>query len=382
MSWAEVKNMKDHLSALANSTLSIQCGENYAGKTIYLKRYDKEYMEVTLDSQAAAEISVAPRSVYEFVAYSEAGDVYTSGKFEVNTGEYISKELLMTYDGGTVTPLDDPVIWQKCAGIYETFQYTTFNAIYADVACITALLSNENACKYMIRSTGALQEAVLTSDRIAYLKANHVAQMAIAKSPDWCNKINSLNYDMLIWEYELPRGVSPTPVQLTPGTKTYFDDKSYMIGNAQITYVDTWFNGNLNGDNSMLTGINSSTFGYVQGTNVSNFSIEFYLEKPCILKTAAIYAGPVIGSDYKVTASTVQLQGYNEKESLWEDISSISKLTCSNGVKHICDLVNNTKVYNHYRFVATPNQMYGANRIFNVAEIHLKGVYADEEVTV
>ena len=53
-------------------------------------------------------------------------------------------------DGSTVLPTDDISIWLECAGRRET--YTTLAQVLADLTCLGALISNENAVDYLVRS--------------------------------------------------------------------------------------------------------------------------------------------------------------------------------------------------------------------------------------
>ncbi len=54
-------------------------------------------------------------------------------------------------DGKTVTPINDVTIWQKCAGLAPV--YTTLGEILSDSGYTAALMSDDNAIDYMVRST-------------------------------------------------------------------------------------------------------------------------------------------------------------------------------------------------------------------------------------
>lgn len=54
-------------------------------------------------------------------------------------------------DGKTITPINDVTIWQQCAGLQPV--YSTLSEILADSGYACALMSNDNAVDYMIRST-------------------------------------------------------------------------------------------------------------------------------------------------------------------------------------------------------------------------------------
>lgn len=164
MSWAEAKNIKDTLadkmSDLSNATLRINVGQSYAGRKLMLKRYDKDYMEVTVDSQGTAEVSVQPRSRYELVDTLAANNT-TSNVFFVGSGEYKEvKWAMVTEDGAEKTPVDDVASWIACAGVGHLYNYTTVAQVVKDTACLTALCNSVNAVKYMLRSQNIMNELV------------------------------------------------------------------------------------------------------------------------------------------------------------------------------------------------------------------------------
>jgi len=53
-------------------------------------------------------------------------------------------------DGRTVTPINNAVIWQKCAGIANP-SYSTLDEILADVGILKTLMADENAVDYLVR---------------------------------------------------------------------------------------------------------------------------------------------------------------------------------------------------------------------------------------
>lgn len=164
MSWAEVKNLKDKLTSLANNTLLIKTGAQYAGKEVLVKRYDRDYLKVTLDSQASASVEVSPKAQYEVVIND--GSNVTSGVFSVGTGEHKSVDFGYIVDGSTVAPLDDVFTWLKCANLHTVYpSYDAFEKIAVDPTCRTALLHNENACKYLARSYATLLTKVLDHEK-------------------------------------------------------------------------------------------------------------------------------------------------------------------------------------------------------------------------
>lgn len=63
----------------------------------------------------------------------------------------VSASLQTVPDGSTVTPTDDIQTWLHCAGIYDK-AYTTLAEVLADSTTLLALISDNNAVDYMVRS--------------------------------------------------------------------------------------------------------------------------------------------------------------------------------------------------------------------------------------
>lgn len=65
-----------------------------------------------------------------------------------------SESVTLTYvpDGSTVLPTDDIQIWLNCADIYDKTSYTTLSDILNDSTTLSALIADNNAVDYMVRS--------------------------------------------------------------------------------------------------------------------------------------------------------------------------------------------------------------------------------------
>lgn len=204
MSWAEVQSLTDKITALANATLHFQCGKGSANKTLMLKRYDSDYMRVTLDSQGAAEIPVAPKSRYEAVTEDET-DQRTTDVFYVDAGEY--KEVywdMGAYNGDTITPINDAATLQKCAGIYGQYNYSSISEILADIACLASIINSENASKYLVRCTGFIQDFIASENAASLIGKSVTCSKHIMKNLDWSNAVLSSPHIDLFLPYDLP----------------------------------------------------------------------------------------------------------------------------------------------------------------------------------
>ena len=204
MSWAEVQSLTDKITALANATLHFQCGKGSANKTLMLKRYDSDYMRVTLDSQGAAEIPVAPKSRYEAVTEDET-DQRTTDVFYVDAGEY--KEVywdMGAYNGDTITPINDAVTLQKCAGVYGQYNYSSISEILADIACLASIINSENASKYLVRCTGFISDFIASENAASLIGKSVTCSKHIMKNLDWSDAVLSSPHIDLFLPYDLP----------------------------------------------------------------------------------------------------------------------------------------------------------------------------------
>lgn len=204
MSWAEVQSLTDKITALANATLHFQCGKGSANKTLMLKRYDSDYMRVTLDSQGAAEIPVAPKSRYEAVTEDET-DQRTTDVFYVDAGEY--KEVywdMGAYNGDTITPINDAATLQKCAGVYGQYNYSSISEVLADIACLASIINSENASKYLVRCTNFIPDFIASENAASLIGKSVTCSKHIMKNLAWSDAVLSSPHTDLFLPYDLP----------------------------------------------------------------------------------------------------------------------------------------------------------------------------------
>ena len=64
----------------------------------------------------------------------------------------VSASLQQVPNGKTVTPTDDIQKWLNCAGIFDKTSYTTLADVLSDSTTLLALMSNNNAVDYLVRS--------------------------------------------------------------------------------------------------------------------------------------------------------------------------------------------------------------------------------------
>ena len=248
MSWAEAKNIKDTLadkmSDLSNATLRINVGQSYAGRKLMLKRYDKDYMEVTMDSQGTAEVSVQPRSRYELVD-TDAANNTTSNVFFVGSGEYKEvKWAMVTEDGAEKTPTDVVASWIECAGVGHLYPYTTVEQVLADAACLRALCNSDNATKYLLRSSGIVKNVIHNPSFLSYMGQSPKSRYLCAMNEAFCEILcNETFYDeaKIIFNarpFITSSSQNTSPILNDAGDRYDFDIPQGMLRGTYGNYFD------------------------------------------------------------------------------------------------------------------------------------------------
>lgn len=376
MSWAEVQNLKDKMSALADATLYINVGKDYAGKTLMLKRYDSDYMSVTVGSQGTAEVSVQPKSRYELVT-SDAADGRTSDVFYVEAGDY--KEVnwdMGTFDGDTAIPINDVVLLQKCANIYNTYKYNTLQDVLADVACTTAILMSDNAVKYLKRCNSFADDFAANANAQAVIRSNNGVCKALASNITWATAF--VTYYDKVFSARTP--VVPTKASdvgslsytdPTGGVLTAHSSYATVAGENRVNgsgaYISALLDGtmgnhNTDGGNSYHVWVGrTSTAGRVPNDTTFTYKFPYSF----ILKKARVY-----NWTNTVYATTLTIEGSNDGVS-WEHISSANWSDAASWLN--VDVPDNSVPYTYYRIHTDFNNQ---DDLYILSEWNMYGVKA------
>ena len=168
------------------------------------------------------------------VTATKGGDTYTAT--EVSTGTYevsvdsagtwtisdgtlsdtVSVVSQTTYyvtlssvpDGKTVTPTDDVSIWLKCGQRSEN--YTTLAEVLADSTCLSALMADNNAVDYLVRSTTFASSITADSTAMSYIGLNNYCANTLLADSDWCSAICNSAYFESVLNVKVPTMTSNT----------------------------------------------------------------------------------------------------------------------------------------------------------------------------
>ena len=128
-----------------------------------------------------------------------------------------STQITFIQDGDTVEPINDVSIWLKCGGVKAS--YTTMEEVLADNDTMYALMSDENAMKYLARSTGFADAGCANETFMTYLGQSPYVDDTVLNSDLWVSAISSSNYYELVY--------SPIIVHSSASATISFNGKSF-----------------------------------------------------------------------------------------------------------------------------------------------------------
>ena len=112
-------------------------------------------------------------------------------------------------DGKTVLPTDDIETWLECAGITDK-AYTTLNEVLADSTTLLALMSNNNASDYLVRSTTWASGITANSTAMTDIGANNYCANTLLDDATWCDAICNSTYFESVLNVKVPTMTSNT----------------------------------------------------------------------------------------------------------------------------------------------------------------------------
>lgn len=122
-------------------------------------------------------------------------------------------------EGSTVLPTDDVSIWLACGE--RTEGYTTLSQVLGDSVCLSALLNNNNANDYLVRSTTWASTITADSSAMSYIGLNNYCSNTLLSDTTWCNAICNSTYFESVLNAKVPTMTSDT----TPEGECFGKDK-------------------------------------------------------------------------------------------------------------------------------------------------------------
>lgn len=138
--------------------INFTCDSGFIGKTVTMEFQGAPHAGETVDNVSGTVASDGTLTLYpmhdglwKYYATSDVSGYHEKTITLEKWGNY-PVELVDTPNGATVTPTDDVQTWLHCANIWDK-SYTTVTEVIADKTTLNALVQNENANDYLVRST-------------------------------------------------------------------------------------------------------------------------------------------------------------------------------------------------------------------------------------
>lgn len=139
-----------------------------------------------------------------------SGYTYTTSATVTALGTAVSCQLQTIPDGKTVTPVNNIQKWLNCGGIFDKVTYTTLADVLADSTTLLALMSDNNAVDYLVRSTTWASGVTANSTAMTDIGANNYCANTLLDDATWCDAICNSTYFESVLNVKVPTMTSNT----------------------------------------------------------------------------------------------------------------------------------------------------------------------------
>lgn len=225
-------------------------------------------------------------------------------------------------DGKTVTPINSIGRWQQCAGLEVV--YSTLSSLLADSTTVSALMADDNAVDYLVRSTSFASTITANNTAMTYIGQNNYASNTLLADVTWCQAICTSAYFTRVLNVKVPTMTSNT----APSGEVYADS----------TYSGRYPYYACNGKSLNL---NDGTTFWFPGSDTTHFiSYKFTKDVKCYRMTFKTQ------TDGGSASMSVKFRASNDR-STWVDLTSQSA-TVDTSQRTYTLIKNNTTAYRYY----------------------------------
>lgn len=272
------------------------------------------------------------------------GKTYSDSIVITTTGqtESVTVKASDIYDGSTITPVNDVQTWLYCGDVTDK-DYTTISQVLNDADTVKALMTNDNAVDYLVRSTSWVSSIANDSTAMGYIGASDYASDTLLGNSTWNNAIVSGNHLDDILNTTVPTMTS----------------NIYPYGTITTGYTLAGY--------EPYKAFNSDSTGGIFGTSGTSNYIVYDFEFSVII--CKIMIKIVNTGQGKPFTTSVVLQGSNDN-STWTDLKTInaSDLELNTNAQYFT--VTNKNKYRYYRLfggwnnssAGTKLQFYGRGK--------------------
>ena len=307
------------------------------GATISVSTENKELVGTTVtllkDGAVVGTRIMDENLVCSFAGIQDPGDYTVSASngtdpisetVTISSDNIVNKTVLscvlsLIPDGSTVTPVDDVAVWLKCAG--SKAGYTNIAEVLADSDTMFSLTSDENAMKYLERSTSFADDLCADETFMTYLGQSPYVDGTVLNSNLWVEAIKQSPYknkvlpqaDLVVGNIYKFGGYNWIVAEKSDVSKYAVLQSTGLTGGYWPGCAMSGTLTNAAGSTITLTGANLNYKGNIDGYDISNYNSttqSLYSAIKAAEYTAATYGkGLFLVSNSKAGTTTHNSQG-------------------------------------------------------------------------
>ena len=324
-------------------TLTVTCDSQFAGTTITCTD-GVTTLTSTCPSASPYEVEFEiPNGGTWTVSGTISGSTFTAS---IDIPDEL--ELHAIPDGSTVTPTDVIQTWLACAGITDK-SYTTLNEVLADSTTLLALMSDDNAADYLVRSTTWASGVTANSTAMTDIGANDYCSETLLANSTWRTAICNSTYFENVLNAKVPTMTDYT----TPSGEAIYSSEYIISGSTQRAYMA--FDKNNSSTWSSSTNTYPQYVGYIFDELVFACRLDFTRRDL---------------AQYSSSTAQIKIQGSVDGSTDWIDVTEeITQMECytSNVVDTIV-FTKNLGWYKGYRVY----YISGSNSVLNATTAELQ----------
>lgn len=192
-------------------TVNFECASGYIGQTLTMTYKGTPHAGETVDNVSGTVGSDGTLTLYPMHSGEWECSCYSSV-----TGTTMKKTIDLSYwgvqptvtfedtpNGATVTPTDDVKTWLHCANIWDK-TYTTISEVITDSTTLNALIANENANNYLVRSTSFATDMCADETAMKYIGLNDYCANKLLADSTWLEAICNSDYFENVLNVKVP----------------------------------------------------------------------------------------------------------------------------------------------------------------------------------
>lgn len=203
----------------------------------------------TISKAAASTLTFRVPETGEYtISGTVSGTPYSTTVIVTALSTPVSTLLQTTPEGSTVTPTDDIPTWLACGGLSST-GYTTLSQVLADSTTLLALMSDNNAVDYLVRSTTWATDVCADSTAMTDIGANNYCADTLLNDSTWRTAICNSTYFESVLNVKVPVMTSnTTPSGVASAESEYtvnpawkaFDGNNTTASNMESSALTKW----------------------------------------------------------------------------------------------------------------------------------------------